>query len=345
MKTLKKILPYIVSLTVALTLLWYVYRDFPLSELVSELQEVKYGWVVLSIIVSLISHVVRAYRWKLLLHPMGFHPSLFKTFLALMIGYLFNLFMPRLGEVMRCGILKKSEYIPMSNSLGTVIAERFIDLLSLFILILIALVSGFEQFKILLHATMGEKIASFKGGKFYWLIALLLLTVGGMIFFCVKKRNASKQHYLIAKIHYFLKELLQGLTSIKNIKSQGTFWFMTIFLWILYFFIGYLVVFAIQETSSLRIVAGFSLLIMASIGMSAPVQGGIGTYHVLVVATLAAYGISKEAAILYVTLVHSSQMLTIIVVGGISFVASMLLDHKTSSFKFQDLSSSKHEKA
>ncbi|MCG8341048.1 MAG: flippase-like domain-containing protein [Cytophagales bacterium] len=331
------------SLTVALALLWYVYRDFPLSELASKLKEVKYGWVVLSIIVSLLSHVVRAYRWKLLLHPMGFRPSLFKTFLAVMVGYFSNLLVPRLGEVTRCGILKKIDYIPISSSLGTVMAERFIDLLSLIILTLIALVSGFEQCKILLHETMGEKIALFKGKKFYWLIVLLLLTVGSIGFFFVKKRNTSKQHYLIAKMQHFLKALLQGLTSIKHVKAQGTFWFMTIFLWILYFFIGYLVVFAIQETSNLGIAAGFSLLIMASMGMSAPVQGGIGTYHVLVMAILAAYGISKEAGILYVTLVHSSQMLTIMVVGGISFVASMLLGTKASSFKFQDLSSSKHE--
>lgn len=334
LKTLKKILQYIVSLTVALVLLWYAYRDFPFHEIVSRLKEVKYGWVVLSIIVSLISHIVRAYRWRLLLHPMGFHPSLFKTFLALMIGYFTNLLVPRLGEITRCGILKKIDFIPMSNSLGTVVTERFIDLLSLVILTLIAWVNSFEQYKILLHEAVGEKITSFQGEKFYGVIALLLLTVGGMILFFSKKRNTAKHQHLIAKIQYFVKTMLQGLTSIKNVKAQSIFWFLTIFLWILYFFTGYLAVFAIQETANLGIVAGFSLLIMASIGMSAPVQGGIGTYHVLIIATLAAYGISKEAAVWYAFLVHSSQMFTIIVVGGVSFVISMLLDNKNVSFKF-----------
>src|SRR5690606_27736961 len=123
----------------------------------------------------------------------------------------------------------------------------------------------------------------------------------------------------------FLREMVTGLTSISRIDQKAGFWFSTLLIWLMYFFMSYVVVFALEETSSLGIGAGIALLIMGGLGMAAPVQGGIGTYHALITAALILYGINESDGQVFAFILHTSQVLMIIVVGSISLVISMAI--------------------
>lgn len=139
------IVKYVVLMAVAFGLLAFAFRGVSVSAIFTGMAQAKTGWILLSILLSLISFVSRAIRWKLLIEPLGYSPSLKKTTYALMVGYFTNLALPRLGEISRCGSLSKAESIPFSSLIGTVIVERIIDVLSLFICMLLAAILEYDR--------------------------------------------------------------------------------------------------------------------------------------------------------------------------------------------------------
>jgi uncharacterized protein (TIRG00374 family) len=129
------VLKYSATLGIAAFLLWYVYRDLSFNELLQYFDDINYYWLGLSILIALFSHYLRAYRWNLLLEPLGYdHLKSYRTFIAVMVGYFANNLVPRLGEVTRCGILKKNDNVAMTSAFGSVVAERALDLVILVIL-------------------------------------------------------------------------------------------------------------------------------------------------------------------------------------------------------------------
>src|SRR5690606_23635889 len=156
-KQVKAVLKYTISLTVAGGLFWYVYKDLDITTSIAMLKGANYSWVFLSVFLAVISHFIRAYRWNLILEPVTNKPTLSRTFVAVMVGYLANLVVPRMGEVSRCGVLKKTDGIPMAVSIGTVVAERVIDLISLLIIIFVGFMIEFDR--------LNEFLSGFVYGK------------------------------------------------------------------------------------------------------------------------------------------------------------------------------------
>ncbi|MEM7055832.1 MAG: lysylphosphatidylglycerol synthase transmembrane domain-containing protein [Bacteroidota bacterium] len=328
MRTIRKIIQYTLPLAIAFLLLGYAYRDFQLYELAIQLQEAKLSWIVLSIIISLASHVVRAYRWQLLLQTLGFQPSLFKTFIALMVGYVSNLLVPRLGEIVRCSALKRSAGIPTSHALGTVVAERAIDFVSLLAVVGGTLAIAFKQLNATLHEVVLINISP--AVKILFLGSLLLIVLLVLLLRGASRSTSLQEHTVFLKSKLFLQEMLKGINSIRALRAKKTVLSMTALMWILYYYAGYVGVFAVAETAGLGWIAGLSILTISSISITLPIQGGIGAYHLLVSSTLMAYGITREGSMLYVTLMHSAQLLATIVVGGLSIILSAVTDEQGS---------------
>ena len=128
----------------------------------------------------------------------------------------------------------------------------------------------------------------------------------------------------------FIKDLWKGVLSIKEIKRPKAFWFYTIGIWVIYFLMSYLIFFSYGPTAHLGIKAGLAVLIAGGIGMSAPVQGGIGTFHILVSSVLLLYLIPESEGQFFAFVVHSSQLLMVLVFGGISYIASLLIPERDS---------------
>lgn len=325
---IKSILQYLISFILALILLFYAFRNVNLEEFFAKLGEVKYSWVILSIFLSIISHWLRAYRWNILLATFQNNLSTGRTFLAIMTGYLANLAFPRLGEVIRCGVLKKTEKIPMSISFGTIITERIIDFVTLMFIIVFNLIIEFNRVFHFVFEILGfQKIIDNK----YLIISLIpgFILLGLLGFFLIKtfinKKNNSN---FVQKTQKFAKGLIEGLFSLKKIKNINGFIWSTAGMWVLYFFMGYVVIFAIKETSTLSILAGFTILSTGGLAMTIPVQGGIGTYHTFITTILVLYGIDKQAGLFFATLLHTSQIFSVIIFGSLSVLITVFISKK-----------------
>lgn len=324
------LLKYLFTLSIAAFLFWYVYKDINFEDaILKRLKYVNYSWVLLSVMLALSSHYLRAYRWNLLLEPLGYRNlSTPRTFLAVLVGYFTNLFIPRMGEITRCGILKKTDDVAVASSFGTVIAERVLDMLILIFLIFLGFLLQFDKLADFMknnfldnHKSVMQYVTS---GILILVVLAVLLT---LIFYLF--RNRLKRSPFIIRIRQIITELAKGFVTIRQIRNKWGFWISTFIIWLFYYLMAYVVFFAIPQTSGLSPLAGLSVLIMGGLGMSAPVQGGFGTYHIFVSSILALYGIAPEDGKFFAFLLHTSQFMTILVVGAISFVISLLLTKKT----------------
>lgn len=332
MPAVKNILKYAISLLIAILLLWYVYRDLDLSAMLARLRVADFSWIILSVLVSMISHSIRAYRWNLLLRPLGYpNLTIFRTLLAVMVGYFANLVIPRMGEVSRCGLLKRTDNIPITTSLGSVVAERFVDFCSLIVCTALLFIIEFQRLKEFFFSFFDSTVGRIGQNVFaiYVLVGIVFLFI--VLFFALGRffKEKFKHNQTFNKIKHFAREVARGVTSIGNVENKAGFWTATVLIWFLYFLMSYLVFFSLPETAGLGWRAGWSVLVMGALGMSAPVQGGIGTFHALVSSVLLLYGISETEGVLFATLVHGIQTLTFVFFGGISFfVASVIAAKK-----------------
>jgi uncharacterized protein (TIRG00374 family) len=271
---------------------------------------------------SLIAFISRAFRWKLLIEPLGYSPSLKNTIYSLMVGYFANLALPRLGEVTRCGSLSKAESIPFTGLLGTVIIERIVDVLSLLICLFLALILEYKRLENFLDTNILHPFAN----KWKQLVQSPLILVGLIIFvgilcllfFYFIKR--SRQRRRESKITLLIRDLIRGLASISKLKRPWLFIFHSIFIWVLAFLGMYVCFFALPSTSQLGLNAALLLLVSAGLGMAAPVQGGIGAFHLLVSQGLMLYGLSQQDGLAFATIVHSLSLVLVIVFGIISML-------------------------
>ena len=322
---MKNVLKYAVSLLIAGGLMWYVFRDIDADVLLAKLTEVRYGWVVLAATIFLISYLTRAYRWKVLLQPLGYpRITLLRTVTAVSIGYFANLLVPRLGEITRCGVLKRLEDVPITTGLGTVIAERLIDLVTLLLITLILFVAEFDRLSAFITDFVAHK-ADNVGQTIFVAAGIVLLSLGLLWVIWRVYRARLKRSAFFQKVRAFGTEVVRGLDSIRRIENKAGFWISTVLLWTCYFMMSYVVFFALPETENLTPWAGVAVLVMGSFGMAAPVQGGFGTFHALVSAVLVLYGVSESDGVLFATLVHGLQTLSFIVFGAVAFVLASVL--------------------
>lgn len=320
---LGNILKYLVLLGIAAALLLYAFKGMDLGKIMQEILSANMFWVAVSGLISIIAFVVRAHRWNLLIEPMGYSPSLKNTTYAVMVGYLANFFVPRLGEVSRCGALSKAESIPFNKLFGTVVVERIIDVISLLICIILAAVLEHKR----LGSFFTEKIFDPTMSKFQkigdspLLLAGVITLLIGLTIAIVYFTKKSKEQGADSKVSRLIKGFIDGVRSVANLKRPGLFIFQSAFIWVLYYLGVYVALFAFPFTSGLGGGAALFLLVAGGVGMSAPVQGGIGAYHFFVSQGLVLFGVLKEDGLAFATMLHGLQFILVILLG----VASMFL--------------------
>lgn len=310
---LKQWVQVVLSLAVAIWIFWFLYKDLSMDSLKTSIAEVSWGWLGLSVFISLLGFWLRAWRWKLLIEAGEvFKVKTGKTLMALMIGYLVNLLVPRAGEVARCGVLSKTEEIQMGKLLGTVILERTVDLLFLALTVFLAFVIEREVFLNLFNELVSFQVLLEKIGSAIPLLLGGLIITGIFVYFLFNKYRDSG---LVKKLRHFLRDMVNGLISVKRVNNQTGFWTSSALIWFSYYLMMLLVAWAIPSTASLSLSSVLMVMVMGSIGMVAPVQGGIGTFHALVAFILMAYGLTAEEGKIFAVIIHGSQVLTILVIG------------------------------
>ena len=312
-----KALKFLSFFLLGVLIFWMVYKGQDINRIKAILtNEVNYFWIVVSLFLGLLSHVSRTIRWNLMIEPLGHKPRMLNTFLAVMVGYLMNLALPRMGEISRCGVLARYEKISFTKLIGTVVLERLIDVLMLLLLLLIVVVTQFGQMVEFLknNPEVEQKLMQVLTSPF--LIGGLVV-VGLLIWFARHKIKASS---LMQKILGILAQFIEGFRSIQNMKQKGAFIFHSVFIWLLYYLMTYCVFFSFSFTSQLSPLAGLTIFVLGSFGMVAPVQGGIGAWHFMVIEGLALYGVDRMDGQVYALLAHGTTTVMLIVLGLIGLI-------------------------
>ena len=325
MKKLLDLLKYAVIFGLSIFLMWYALKGIDFSLVLKHLKETNFLWLSVSLLVALSGFLSRAYRWKMQLSPISSKVTFADTYHAMMIGYLANLVLPRMGEVFRCSVLKRSSDIPVQASFGTVITERLIDMVMLLLLIGIAFLVEFDRLSTFFFSFINDRYHSAQENQtmLYVVVGLFILGAIGTIVILVFFLSSLRENRFFQKIIALARGFLDGIFSIGKLKNKTGFTAHTLFVWLTYYLMGYLSFFALPATAGLSPLAAFSVLVIGSLGMSAPVQGGIGVFHLMVTNTLLLYGVSKEAGMAFALINHTSQTLMVVLLGGISFILSL----------------------
>ena len=290
-------------------LIWYYlgkFSDKQIDQIIYDLKNANYSWIILSLVFGALSHLSRAYRWHFMLEPIGYKPKFANSVMAVLVAYLLNLVVPRSGEIGRAATMTKYEDIPFEKGFGTIVAERVSDVIML--LLILGVVFFLQTDLILDYFSNTDPIQK--------IILLSVLLITFLIGFRLVKK--SKNHILI-KIKIFIKGLIEGMSSVFKMKKKWPFVFHTVFIWAMYVLMFWVVTFTIPETSNLSFEAILVGFIAGAIAMSIT-NGGFGAYPVFVAQALVLYGINQESGTSFGLLMWASQTLMVLTFGGLSFL-------------------------
>lgn len=332
-KRLGYILKFVVFLGIGIFFIYWFLLKLDAEEKAAIWQSflsARWGWVWGVMAISLISHFVRALRWRLLFKPLKHSPTVNNTFGAVMVTYLANLAVPRLGEVMRCAMLRTSEKIPMEKSLGTVVTERIIDMLMFVVIVLLGFLLMFSSVKDFIYDSLSQKFSS--------LPTLAGIAAAGVILLAILFVVYKLFHDKLMKFSLYRKgvEMLQGcVDGVKSIlhlgpKSTLLFLLYSLIIYFLYIAGGWVILNAFADTEQLGFQTAFVIYLFGSVGMMIS-QGGLGAYPVLVWQALALYGIGESTGLACGWLLWGSQQVVVLAIGLVYLVYFSLLKKKENT--------------
>ncbi|HYG19755.1 MAG TPA: lysylphosphatidylglycerol synthase transmembrane domain-containing protein [Ohtaekwangia sp.] len=322
---------YLIIIGITFLLIWFSLRGLQAGDEVDQWSYLKStwdsaskGWLIVMAVLALLSHLVRAERWRMLMVPAGHHPKLSHSFYSLMVGYLVNLAIPRGGEVSRCYNLYKLDRTPPEMSFGTVVVERVVDFGCL--LLLIGLSFLVESQKLFLFVETLPFDFNLLGADLSAVLIILALVLAGIAVFTWFVKKSKRLSVFLSKMW---RGFRQGLHSIFRMEGKGKFIFYSALIWFLYFLMSYAVLKAFPSTSELGLGAVLSLFAIGSIAMTAPLPGGTGSYHILVPQGLAfLYHIPMPEAVAFTFIFHGWQTAIMIVFGALSLLITSYLARK-----------------
>lgn len=332
-KNLKSIVQYIILLSIGGLLVFLSIKRTNVSkkELFYAFSQANWFWIIISLIISFFSHFARAYRWNYLLENYHYRIKLSTAVSSVLIGYLANYGLPRMGEISRCAIVNKYNKIPIDIALGTVIAERIIDLILMFMIFIAVIIFQFNDIHTLFNQyfliPVQQKINNIH--SLYTLI--IIITTVLILYFTLKKKKNSNQTSLFNKIVIFLQNIIQPIFNIHKIKKPISFTMWSILIWLSYFFSMYTCSLSLPATEKLGLLNVLVLFLFGTIGVIVT-PGGIGAYHFLITEILLYYNIDKASAVAFPWIIWGTQFLLILIAGSLSFILLPLLQNKRKNY-------------
>ena len=312
---IKKVLKIVLPLALGSFLVWYSLSDISLETLGNYFKEANYSFIFLGLFFGILSHLSRAYRWKFMLEPLGFKPKFINSILAVLVGYLVNLAIPRAGEISRATVMTNYEKIPFEKAFGTIVAERIADLIMMLSIVAITLFVQFDFIYDLLTKNFNPLKIS---------IGFAVLIVGFYIFTSFVKKATSG---FLLKIKTFISGLIEGVTSIFKMKNKWAFIFHTLFIWAMYVAMFWATIPAIE---GLNVPFGGILIGFIAGGFSiAATNGGIGLYPIAVASALALFDIPAETATAFGWIMWTAQTAMIVIFGGLAFLLLPIYNKNT----------------
>ncbi len=325
----KSIIQTLILSALGIVFVWFAYGQIEKNktEIMSAFANADYFWVFLCAFIAFLSHVVRAYRWKYLLEPLGYKTSFFNAFAAVYIGYFGN-YAPviRLGEVYRATIVDRYEKIPFQIGFGTIVTERLVDTLLLFGIFGLTLLFQFSELiglsnKYIFHP-FTEKYGAMSATKIVIFAGIAVGLV--LIFIFLKKKIAGKSQ---GKIGNFIKGFMEGLLSIRKMKNFWTFAILSVLIWAMYFYSTLVCLNALPETKMIGHKECLTIMLFGTLGVVFS-PGGLGAYHLIVAGILTFYGIAEAPSIAIPWLVWTASFIMISFFGLLSLVLLPIINKK-----------------
>ena len=314
-----KALQFVVFLLIGLGLLYIAFRGIDLNELVIEIRQANYFWVAVSMIFAVLALVFRTFRWRLLIEPLNRFPKKINIFHAINVGYMANFVFPRIGEITRCGVLNRTDNIPVGSLFGTVIVERIFDLMMAVLMMVLLLLLRFNAVGGFIIENIMQPLLSKLPGL-GWMIAIFaLLTLTVYILFKIFRKRLSKIR-IFRKIRVLLWSVVNGIKSAYRIRNFGWFIVLNFLVYVMYFLQTYVLFFALESTSSLGLGDALFLMVLSALALILPVQGGIGAYHWIISMGLTIFGLTREEGMVYATISHSVTSILLILLGALSLI-------------------------
>jgi uncharacterized protein (TIRG00374 family) len=316
------LLRYVLPLALGIFLIWLSFRkltDEDIDSIKNAFRDADYFWIWISVFLGVLSHISRAYRWKFTLEPLGYKPRFLNSFMAVMIGYLVNMGVPRMGEVSRAAALARYEGIPFNKGFGTIIAERVADLIFLLGFIVAVVLIQLHVLQSYILAILDQ----FDAVK----IALILAVLGGLGLLFLRFIQRSEIP-LFAKLRAFVLGLLEGVKSILKMKKSGAFIAHTLFIWLMYFLMFYLAMNAVSSLKDVPLGGGVSGFAIGGISI-AVTNGGIGAYPYGVMQILQLYGVSAVYGLAFGWIIWTAQVALNVLLGVLSFIFMPIYNRST----------------
>jgi len=324
-----KVFNFLVFFILALVLLYYAFRSVDFKHIAHGFREVNYLWICASLLLGLGAHATRAIRWGYLMEPLGQKPSFGKLLSAVFVGYIANLALPRFGEVAKCGSVSKVSNLRFDSLVGTVVVERTADvamlLLSTLIVILIQLDTFGQYIYSKIIQPIHERVLQVEG---YKLVIILIMIAAFLFLVRFFLRTNILGDKINGKIKGVVNGLVEGLKSIYTTPKLFSFILLSFLMWVLYWAMTWALLKSLPITSGLSPWDAMFIMVIGSYGMTVPVQGGFGAYHIITASALGLFGLEYENGLIFSIVSHESQTIMLIVGGIVALVYLYMIQQK-----------------
>ena len=321
MKTLRSILKILLPLALGGIILWWMYRGMDWETLrVAVTSEMNWTWMWLSFPFGILAQVFRALRWRQLLKPLKEHARVHTGINAVFLSYASSLVVPRVGEVLRCGVLKRYDGCSFTRGVGTVVTERVVDMVMIAVLSLVVFVLQIPVFMRFFHET-GLSLGGFLG---QFTTAGWLVTAACGIIILLTGYLLMRRFQFMTKTRSVVADLTAGLLSIRKVEGKVAFWFYSLGIWVCYFLHFYLTFFCFTSTVSLGCSVALVAFVVGTFAVLVPTPNGAGPWHFAVKTVLMLYGVDGNEGALFALIVHTVQTLLVAALGLYASVALAL---------------------
>jgi glycosyltransferase 2 family protein len=317
---MKNVLPRLLLISLAVGLLLYALKDVSPTDILNQFRRADYGWMAVAAAAILTTYWLRGKRWQQALLAMDYHPTAFRAMIAMQTGMVTSMIVVGSGELTRCLTLQRTDGVPMAQSLGSVVAERVLDLLVLGLVVLLTLTLEFGRMSQYLTG-----LSAALPGSVVW-VGLVVIMAGGLGLYGLWRSPAVRQNPLVVKVVRFLAGLWEGFTALRQLPNPGLFVLLTLLIQVFTAVSIYCMLLSVHMIPRLPPVASLTILMVASLGgLAVPTQGGIGTYHFLVSRVLVLYGLTTGEGAALATFLHAAGFGINLLLNSLSFLILPLL--------------------
>ncbi|PSR03534.1 MAG: TIGR00374 family protein [Bacteroidetes bacterium QS_8_68_28] len=334
------------SFVLAGALLWLALRGVDLAKVARALRTADYRWLAPLVGLMLVSHLLRAWRWLLLLRatdaPPASRPATLRgAFYSVMVGYMVNYAAPRLGEAARTANLSARTRRPFSGVFGTVVVERLLDTVVLAGALASTVFLLADQLGVLGERFLTPALEQVRAVPLRRLLAVGagLLATGALAVWGLRRRAGWKNVWE-ARMRPVLASFKEGFLSLGRTGRPWALTVSTLGIWACYGLMAYLplLVLGMARPYALSVWDGWCLMALGGIGIAVPSPGGIGSYHYITIQSLVwIFAVPKAPAASYAVLTHGAQLVVYVVVGFACLVAQgRTLDDLWSDLRRKD---------